>query len=193
MDKVRAARARTLCVFAAGTRRTNTARKLTYPLSRPHAHRQIATKRLTYEYQGRKIYEWEQSLEEVHMYVEVPPGVKAKMLEVSITPSQLRVGLKGNPPFINEPFHTTVNSSESMWTLEDGVLHLALEKGSKGVTWECLLKGHTPNDPFTASEVQKSLMLERFQAENPGFDFSGAEFNGNVPDPKTFMGGVGYK
>ena len=24
------------------------------------------------------------------------------------------------------------------------------------------------------------------------FDFSGATFNGNVPDPKTFMGGVGY-
>ena len=54
------------------------------------------------------------------------------------------------------------------------------------------IKGHTPNDPHTASEVQKSLMLERFQAENPGFDFSGATFNGQVPDPKSFMGGVGY-
>ena len=29
--------------------------------------------------------------------------------------------------------------------------------------------------------------------QNPGFDFSGAEFSGNVPDPRTFMGGVGYK
>ena len=118
-----------------------------------------------------------------------------------------------------EPFEHTVNSEESVWTLgkllipvellwsqpshapipalvalcaEDGVLHLSLVKGSKGVNWECLLKGHTPNDPYTASEVQKSLMLERFQAENPGFDFSGASFNGSVPDPKTFMGGVGY-
>ena len=35
-------------------------------------------------------------------------------------------------------------------------------------------------------------MLERFQEENPGFDFSGASFNGQVPDPKNFMGGVGY-
>ena len=75
---------------------------------------------------------------------------------------------------------------------EDGVLHMSLVKGSKGITWDCLLKGHTKNDPFTQSEVQKSLMLERFQAENPGFDFSGAQFNGSVPDPKTFMGGVGY-
>ena len=53
--------------------------------------------------------------------------------------------------------------------------------------------GASQVDPFTQSEVQKSLMLERFQEENPGFDFSGATFNGQVPDPKTFMGGVGYK
>ena len=79
-----------------------------------------------------------------------------------------------------------------MLPAEDGVLHLSLVKGSKGVTWDCLLQGHTKNDPFTQSEVQKSLMLERFQAENPGFDFSGASFNGQVPDPKSFMGGVGY-
>ena len=75
---------------------------------------------------------------------------------------------------------------------EGGVLNLSIVKGSKGTTWESLLAGHTKNDPYTASEVQKTLMLERFQAENPGFDFSGASFNGSVPDPKTFMGGVGY-
>jgi hypothetical protein len=35
-------------------------------------------------------------------------------------------------------------------------------------------------------------MLERFQAENPGFDFSDASFNGQtVPDASTFMGGCG--
>jgi len=36
------------------------------------------------------------------------------------------------------------------------------------------------------------LMLERFTAENPGFDFSNAEFNGTVPDARQFMGGVKY-
>jgi len=152
----------------------------------------IATKRLVYEYQGRKIYEWEQSLEEIHVYVEVPPGVRAKMLDVKITATQLSIGLKGNPPFIGEPFAGTVNSSESTWTLDGGVLELSLIKGSKGINWASLLVGHTTNDPFTASEVEKSLMLERFQAENPGFDFSGASFNGQVPSAKEFMGGVGY-
>jgi hypothetical protein len=40
--------------------------------------------------------------------------------------------------------------------------------------------------------MQRTMMLERFQEENPGFDFRDATFNGQVPDPRTFMGGVGY-
>ena len=47
-------------------------------------------------------------------------------------------------------------------------------------------------DPLTQQEVQKSILLERFQEENPGFDFSGAEVNGMVPNPRDFMGGVKY-
>jgi hypothetical protein len=42
-------------------------------------------------------------------------------------------------------------------------------------------------DPMSEENVKKQLMLERFQQENPGFDFSGAEFSGGAPDPKTFM------
>ena len=42
-------------------------------------------------------------------------------------------------------------------------------------------------------EVQKNILLERFQEENPGFDFSQAQMNGQVPDATKFMGGVGYK
>lgn len=40
-------------------------------------------------------------------------------------------------------------------------------------------------------ETQKKLLLERFQEEHGGgFDFSDAEINGNVPDPRNFMGGM---
>ena len=46
-------------------------------------------------------------------------------------------------------------------------------------------------DSATKVEMQKELMLERFQEENPGFDFRGAQFNGSVPDPRSFMGGIG--
>ncbi len=33
-------------------------------------------------------------------------------------------------------------------------------------------------DPLREEAVKKEMMLERFQQENPGFDFSNAEFNG---------------
>lgn len=45
-------------------------------------------------------------------------------------------------------------------------------------------------DELSVGEERKALMLERFQAEHAGFDFSGAEFSGAAPDPQTFMGGV---
>jgi len=45
---------------------------------------------------------------------------------------------------------------------------------------------------MTETAVKKNILLERFQQENPGFDFSGADVNGMVPDPDKFMGGVSY-
>ena len=160
----------------------------------------IEYKRLEYKHEGRTIYEWYQSLEEVHVFISPPPGVTSKMIDCKIMSTQLTIGIKGNPPFIDEPFAEFVNAAESYWTWEDAEapregkeLHLCITKGSKGVTWSSLLRGHTEVDPLTQQELQKSLMLERFQAENPGFDFSGASFNGQVPNAKTFMGGVGYQ
>ncbi|RLN26812.1 hypothetical protein BBJ28_00004350 [Nothophytophthora sp. Chile5] len=47
-------------------------------------------------------------------------------------------------------------------------------------------------DPMAQEATKRQMMLERFQEENPGFDFSNAEFNGAAPDPRTFMGGVKY-
>ena len=69
---------------------------------------------------------------------------------------------------------------------EDGLLHIELSKSEEGATWPSAIAGH---DVAVAEQQadQKRLMLERFQAENPGFDFSGAQFSGEVPDPRTFM------
>lgn len=68
-----------------------------------------------------------------------------------------------------------------------------LAKARKAETWPSVFRRHAPMDALATTEDQKRMLLERFQQENPGFDFSGAEINGNVPDPRTFMGGVSYK
>jgi hypothetical protein len=150
--------------------------------------------RLKFEHGGQTVYEWEQTLEDVSIYITPPPGVKASMLHCTITPSHLTLGLKGAPyPFIDEATAGPVKAAESFWTLEDGELHILLQKASKGEVWPSALAGRGALDPLTSESVRKQLMLERFQEENPGFDFSNAEFNGAVPDPQTFLGGVKYR
>ena len=141
---------------------------------------------------GKTVYEWEQSMEEVLVYLTPPPGVTAKHLDCKITATHLTVGIKGNPPFLNHQTTGTVVVDESCWTFDDGEMEINLQKAKKGETWNSVLEGHATMDPFTKGEVQKKMMLERFQEENPGFDFSGAEFSGSAPDPRRFMGGVKY-
>ena len=63
----------------------------------------------------------------------------------------------------------------------------------KAEMWSSACVGHQSMDPLLENEVKKNILLERFQEENPGFDFSGAEVNGEVPNARDFMGGVSYK
>mmetsp|Transcript_38605 Transcript_38605/g.60229 ORF Transcript_38605/g.60229 Transcript_38605/m.60229 type:complete len:233 (-) Transcript_38605:1570-2268(-) len=151
-------------------------------------------KRKQFWHEGRLIYEWEQSLDEVNIYIESPPGVKADMFDITIKADHLNVGIKGSKDrYLNHTLGGRCKNSESYWTLEDKELHITLTKLDKATPWDCALKGHDTLDPLTATEVRKDIMRERFQEEHPGFDFSGAEFNGQVPDPSKFMGGMSYK
>lgn len=66
---------------------------------------------------------------------------------------------------------------------------------NKAEAWDAALLGRdgAPQgavDAGAKEEVKKALLLERFQEEHPGFDFSGAAFNGDVPAARDFMGGV---
>lgn len=69
---------------------------------------------------------------------------------------------------------------------EDGVLHIELAKAEEASTWPSAIAGHQI-DVAKQQADKKRLMLERFQQEHPGFDFSGANFTGDIPDPRTFM------
>ncbi|KAL7494626.1 hypothetical protein ACHAWT_003268 [Skeletonema menzelii] len=176
--------------------------------------------RYIFEFSGQKVYEWEQSLEEVTIYIDAPPNLPknnaAHYIDVNILPNRLQVGLKGfDRYFIDEKTFDKVKVKESSWYLDDGVITIVLAKCFRGQTWEGVLCGHHDAavqrdgktsdqsnsgsgvvnesiDPHTKQEMQRTMMLERFQEENPGFDFRYATFNGEVPDPRTFMGGVGY-
>lgn len=54
----------------------------------------------TFFHQGRRIYDWDQNLSEVNLYVRVPEGIKGAQLYVELTATHLRIGLRPNPPYL---------------------------------------------------------------------------------------------
>ncbi|NXS87820.1 NUDC2 protein, partial [Erpornis zantholeuca] len=78
-------------------------------------------------------------------------------------------------------FDSTV-TDEGTWTLEDRqLIRIVLMKTNRdaGNCWTSLLENEYTADPWVQDQMQRKLTLERFQRENPGFDFSGAEISGN--------------
>jgi len=154
------------------------------------AERLAPSERHVYEHGGRRVYEWDQTVDEVNVFVTPPPGTTAKMVFCTVRARGVALGLQGNPPFLDCETAGAVKVADSFWTLEDGVLHVTLQKQTPGEPWPAVFVGHRGLDPARQQAETQRLMLERFQLENPGFDFSGAEFNGAAPDPSKFLGGV---
>ena len=44
--------------------------------------------------------------------------------EIVIKPKHLTVGIKGNPPFLDENLGSTCITEESFWMIEDDELHI---------------------------------------------------------------------
>ncbi|KAK8914414.1 hypothetical protein KSP39_PZI024117 [Platanthera zijinensis] len=149
-------------------------------------------KRHTFVHGEKKIFEWDQNLDELNIYIDLPPDVPKKLFYCKIVSQHIELGIRGNPPFLNHDLAAAVKTDSSFWTLEDGTMHVTLTKRDKGKTWSSPILGQGILDPYSADLEQKRLMLQRFQEENPGFDFSQAQFSGSCPDPRTFMGGIRF-
>ena len=59
------------------------------------------SERHKFTHNGRLIYEWDQTLTEVNIYVPIPAGVKAKDLAIDIQSTHLKIGIKGNSPYLD--------------------------------------------------------------------------------------------
>jgi hypothetical protein len=137
---------------------------------------------------NRVVYEWEQSMEEVHIYIPIPPGARKNAFDIKIQAKRLRIGLKENPPYLDHELSKLAVTAESFWTISDGMeLDIHLQKAAPGEVWEAAFEGHAQIDPVKKDRIAQELVRERFAAEHPGFDFSQAEFQGAAPNPRTFM------
>ena len=57
-----------------------------------------------------------------------------------------------------------------------------MDERIKDIAWLSLFKNQYKPDPVVLTEMRKKLDLERFQMENPGFDFSGAKLDKRYED-----------
>lgn len=53
---------------------------------------------------GQKVFEWDQTLEELNIYINLPENVPKKLFYCKIESKHLEVGIKGNPPYLNVSF-----------------------------------------------------------------------------------------
>lgn len=126
--------------------------------------------------------QWGQTIEEVLIEVEIAePGTRAKDIKCDIKPNSISVSVANEVKFKGSLFATVVKD-DSVWTFEDkSLLRILLVKAHQDASncWTSLLKGEYQCNALEVDKTEKKLTLERFQNENPGFDFSGAAITGN--------------
>ena len=85
-------------------------------------------------YKGKN-YTWDQTLEDVTIYLQVEKGVAGKMVRCEIKKKHLIVGIKGKDPIIDGDLSEPVIPSESLWNIQDSKegreiqVNLVKEKG----------------------------------------------------------------
>ncbi|XP_057313569.1 nudC domain-containing protein 2-like isoform X1 [Hydractinia symbiolongicarpus] len=125
---------------------------------------------------------WGQTIEDVLIEINVKSGTSPKVIKCVFKHKEIYVSVDKNVILQGNLFGGIVKD-EAVWTLEDKkLLRIILPKSHKDASncWKSLFSTNEyAVDSYTFQEMEKKLTLERFQTENPGFDFSKAEVSGN--------------
>jgi hypothetical protein len=135
-------------------------------------------------------YTWSQTISDVTINIPLPEGTSAKQIECVIKTTTIKVGIRGqNHPFLEGELCASVKPSDCTWTIEDKkLLVIQLEKSKAHDSWISIVKGKDEVDAVTKESMDKKMLLEKFQRDYPGFDFSGAEMTGQMPEnPATYL------
>jgi len=91
-------------------------------------------------------YSWTQNLNELNIVIPVPQDTTTKMVDVVITHTTIKIGLKGKQPVLQGKLFAEVRSDECQWTLETQkergrVLCVRLDKVGNMSWWENVCEG----------------------------------------------------
>ncbi|XP_044759748.1 nuclear migration protein nudC isoform X2 [Coccinella septempunctata] len=88
-------------------------------------------------------YKWTQTLQDVEVRIPLNVNFRAKQkdLNINFTKKHLTVGVKGQPPIIDDDFPHEIKLEETTWVIEDGkTVILNIEKVNKMNWWSKLVK-----------------------------------------------------
>ncbi|KAK4574380.1 hypothetical protein LTR86_002142 [Recurvomyces mirabilis] len=101
--------------------------------------RDAEAKQKEQEEQSKLPYKWTQTIGDVDLTAIIPANIKGKDLDVKITRTGLKAGIKGQDPIIDGTLPHAVVLDESAWTLEttkEGKeLNIHLDKSNKMEWW----------------------------------------------------------
>ncbi|CAF9906700.1 MAG: hypothetical protein ALECFALPRED_002604 [Alectoria fallacina] len=95
------------------------------------------------EEQAKLPYKWTQTIQDLDITVAVPSNLRGKDIVVDMTKTKLKVGVKGQEPFIDGPLPHEIRPSESTWTLEPTSsgkdISIHLDKTNKQQWWASVI------------------------------------------------------
>jgi hypothetical protein len=121
-------------------------------------------------------YVWTQSLNELTVNIAVPVNVRSKQLDVALTPTTLRVGVRGQPPIVDGKLHNRIHVDQSTWTLDSGTVVVEMAKVDRMNWWKTVIQGDPTIDtraiepensklgdldPSTRATVEKMMFDQR--------------------------------
>ncbi|KAI0788483.1 nuclear movement protein nudC [Abortiporus biennis] len=112
-------------------------------------------------------YQWKQELGEIDITVPVPPGTRARDLNIVIQKKKLSVGLKGKEKIMDGELPHDIKIDDSTWSLEDQKLvYIHLEKVNQQQWWAHVLTHHPKID--TTKIVPENSKLSDLDGETRG-------------------------
>ena len=137
------------------------------------------------------LYEWEQSPEDVTLFVNVPAGIKARDVTCTIHAQSIRVSCGEQPALVEGALEGAVDVDGSSWTMEGGIIEVSLEKRRAGAKWSVAIVGH---GDLVQGRITSAADAEAFSAleqEFAALEQKMCDLDGTVaPPPPPSAGGA---
>ncbi|KAK3619137.1 hypothetical protein LTR56_017615 [Elasticomyces elasticus] len=122
------------------------------------------------EEQSKLPYKWSQNIGDLDLTAPIPANIKGRDLDVKITKTSLKAGIKGQEPIIDGTLPHSIVMDESAWTLETTKsgkeLNIHLDKSNKQEWWPHVVTNAPKID--TAKITPENSKLSDLDGETRG-------------------------